>query len=153
MCGNNQLGSNQPGGQPSGGNQPWGGGGGPAPYWPQTSEDRRRVPNPDRVEDSLRLNPVCVQDRCGRDSQKESYCLKSFFEKVVLRDKAIKDPSLCRTFKATLSERSNVVNRVGNEKVDFTGHELETLVKVVNLVKKDGHYSCEVCCIKQKGKF
>jgi hypothetical protein len=53
----------------------------------------------------------------------------------VLRVKAIKDPSLCRTFKATFSERSDVVNRVGNEKVDFTGHELKTFVKEVNLVR------------------
>ena len=133
IFGNNQPsgGSNQQpfgGGQPSG-NQPSGGGGGPSggPSWPQTPQDRPRRPK-----------STCGQDSCGLQENGQWNCLNSFYEKAALRYKALKSENPGdRSFnQGRLTNISHIRNKVGDKNFDFTNHEIESFIKVINNTNK-----------------
>lgn len=95
-----------PGGSP--GNQPPSGG---VPYW----QDRPRT--------------SCGED-CGSEDDPLWECIKGFYQKLELRHDVLKNSS--DTYKGKFSWNSHVNRPTGDKKLDFTRHELESFIRLLN---------------------
>ena len=125
IFGDNQPsgGSNQQpfgGGQPSG-NQPSGGGGGPSggPSWPQTPQDSYK-------------KKTCPS--CGSTEEGQWNCLKSFYEKATLRAKELENEKWHKRNHTPryLRKGSHIQNKVDDPNLNFTKHEIESFMDLVN---------------------